>query len=452
MNSIRAHILLWILGSLILIWIGINYATYYQSRHEVEELFDAELAQIAGVLSQIAVNQKLLYADIDPKLKQRIYGHRYEKKIAFQIWQYDRLLLYSAYAPQTRLSSRGGYSDQQINDKSWRVFKLQLDEQHMEIYTAESYDVRKELILELTRNSLYPLTSMIPILLLLIWIGIGRGLAPVHKVARQVAQRSPDNLEPVEAGFNLPTEIKPLINAINSLFQQLHNAFERERRITSDAAHELQTPLASIKAQAQVAMRASSDLDKRHALEQISEGINRATHMVHQLLVMARLDPQANSYEMHTIDLADVARNILVTLDKDAYKKHIELTLDAEHTCPITGNEAAMQILVGNIVSNAIRYSPAKGKVEVSITRQNGKTTLCVLDSGPGIPEQEHERIFERFYRGEGKQHIMGSGLGLSIVQRIAQLHHAEISIQNRAETTGLQFCVYFPPDIPAEA
>jgi len=444
MNSIRTRILAWILSFFLVIWIGISYATYYQSRHEVEELFDAELAQVAGLLGQISATQKLLYSGVESKLKKDIYGHRYEKKIAFQIWQNGKLVLHSANTPLEPLSSTSGYSDQKINNHIWRVFKLSMPDQHQEIYTAETDEVRNELIFEITQNSLYPLTFMIPILLFTIWIGIGRGLAPVHKITHQLEDRSPDNLEPIEAGFNVPAEIKPLINAINSLFQKLHNAFERERRFTSDAAHELQTPLASIKAQSQVALRSTREDEKRHALQQVTEGINRATHLVQQLLMMARLDPQTNHYEMQKIDLARITRNILSEQDSEAHKNNIELKLEAPQQHTIIGNEAAVQILVSNIISNAIRYSPKNSSVEVTISTRSGKTELCVEDNGPGIDEQEVELIFERFYRGEGNQHIMGSGLGLSIVQRIAQLQNAELTLENRKDTSGLRFCVLF--------
>jgi signal transduction histidine kinase len=173
-------------------------------------------------------------------------------------------------------------------------------------------------------------------------------------------------------------------------------------------------------------------------------GVNRATHLVQQLLMMARLEPQTSCIEMHEIDLSQVTRNILGELDSEAHKKDIELKLDAVSTHLIKGNEAAVQILIQNIISNAIRYSPNGTCVEVSISEDTGRIELCVEDNGPGISEKERNLIFERFYRGEGKQHIMGSGLGLSIVQRIAELHRAEITLENRSETVGLRFCVLF--------
>ena len=447
MNSIRTRILVWILGFFLVIWMGIAYTTYYQSRHEVEELFDAELAQVAGLLGQISATQKLLYSGVDSKLKKDIYGHRYEKKIAFQIWQKGKLVLHSANTPLEPLSSTQGYSNTIINDEAWRVFRLSMPDQNQEIYTAESNDIRDELILEITLNSLYPLTFMIPILILMIWIGISRGLAPVHRITNELQTRSPDNLDEIKAGINVPSEINPLFNAINRLFRKLHNAFERERRFTYDAAHELQTPLASIKAQAQVAMRSSGEKEKQHALEQVTRGVNRATHLVQQLLMMARLDPQTSHLEMHEMDLSQLTRNILGELYSEAHEKDVELKLDAGSTHLIQGNEAAVQILVRNIVSNAIRYSPDNTCVEVSISENAQGTELCVEDNGPGISDEERELIFQRFYRGEGKQHIMGSGLGLSIVQRVAELHRAKITLENRNEKSGLRFCVLFLPN-----
>ena len=321
MKSIRNRILIWVFLLFLIIWAGISYATFYQSSHEVEELFDSELAQVAGVLTQISTALELKHAGIEPRLQKDVYGHRYEKKIAFQIFENNKLILYSANAPTTIMSKENGFSDQMINNKLWRVFRLQTKEHEQEIITAERYDVRDEIVLKITTDSLYPLTLMIPILLLIIWIGIDRGLSPIRRLTRQIWHRSPDNLEPISVNFDIPSEINPLFTALNNLLDKLKDAFERERRFTSDAAHELQTPLASIKTQAQVALRSQNKNEQHHALEKTIEGINRATHMVQQLLALARLEPLATLGQKSELDLYALTQTLMAELDIESHKK-----------------------------------------------------------------------------------------------------------------------------------
>ncbi|MGD9386550.1 MAG: ATP-binding protein, partial [Thioalkalispiraceae bacterium] len=412
-KSIRNRILIRVFLLFLVIWAGISYATYYQSSHEVEELFDSELAQAAGVLLQISSNLDLNTSNLEPRLYQDVYGHRYEKKIAFQIFKDGKLLLQSANVPSQVMSEQDGFSDQTIANGLWRVFRFNEKETNKTIITAERHDVRQELVNQITRDSLYPLTLMIPILLLMIWLGIDQGLLPIKKLATQIARRSPDNLEPIKVNFNVPNEILPLFTALNNLFEKLKSAFERERRFTSDAAHELQTPLASVKTQTQVALRSEDKEQQQHALEKAVEGIDRATHMVQQLLALARLEPMASLQETTKIDITKVTQTILGELDQEAHKKTIELELNSDELAFINGNLATIEILIRNLLSNAIRYTPQNGQVSVEISKHANQVIFSVTDTGPGIPEPERARVFERFYRGGENQHIIGSGLGL---------------------------------------
>lgn len=443
-KSIRSRILIRVFLLFLIIWASITYATYYQSNHEVEEVFDSELARAAGVLFQISKNLDLSDSGIEPKLLKDVYGHRYEKKIAFQIFRHNKLLLHSANSPIAILSTTDNFSNQTIKNQLWRVFRLTDAESDQIVITAERQDFRKELINEIVQNSLYPLTLMIPFLLFMIWVGIDRGLSPIKKLARQIEDRSPDNLEPVRVNFNVPNEILPLFSGLNNLLGKLKSAFERERRFTSDAAHELQTPLASIKTQTQVAIRSGNRDEQRHALQKTVEGIDRATHLVQQLLALARLEPLAELEDKSTLELDKLTQLILGELDLEAHKKHIELALNATEPALIKGNRAAIEILVRNLLSNAIRYTPEHGQVNVDITKESNKIILSVTDTGPGISAQEQERVFERFYRGQDNQHIIGSGLGLSIVKRIAELHKANIRFAAPEQSTGLKVIVEF--------
>lgn len=449
MASVRVRQLVWLLGLFLVVWLGVTIATYLESRHEVEELFDAQLAQSAGVLAHFSTSNLDLSQIAEHRLEKDVYGHRYEKKIAFQIWQDGKLLLRSASAPLELMSDRLDFSDQKISGDHWRVFALQLEQSPKRIYVGERYEVRTELIEEITLNALYPLTLVLPLLVLLIWLGLGQGLAPVRRVASEVTQRSPDNLEPVHHNETIPREIRPLTDALNELFTRLSAAFERERRFTADAAHELRTPLASIKTQAQVALRAGSSEQQRHALQQIVAGVDRTAHLVEQLLTLARVDPDTASEKLLRVELRGIAVEMVALMTPEAHKKQIDLGLLDGPPGYILGHPAALTVLLRNLVDNAIRYTSEGGRVDVAIDDDGSQVLLRVTDTGPGIPAKERALVFERFYRGEDEQKIIGSGLGLSIVQRIAQLHRASLRLDTPPGHSGLTVEVVFASATP---
>jgi two-component system sensor histidine kinase QseC len=446
MASIRARLLAWVLVLFTVIWFLVTAVTYIESRHEVEELFDSALAQSAAVLSQISAQSDAGDAVKRDTLEKEVYGHPYEKKIAFQIWDQDGLVLRSVNAPQQPIARTSGYSDEKDTDgELWRIFSLSVPAQGRRIVVGERYDVRNELIREITLSSLYPLTLGLPAAALLIGFGLGRGLAPVRRIAAAVASRSRDNLGPFKTGGGLPDEIKPLIDALNNLFERLQTAFERERRFTSDAAHELRTPLAGLKVQVEVARRAVDRAQRDHALEQVLLAVDRMTHLIEQLLEMARLEPEAAREELSAVNLQDAAANALADLAGQALKKNITISLTEGPACMVKGYGAALGVLIRNLVDNAIRYTPDGGTVEVAVAKQAEWVKLAVVDTGPGIPEQERARVFSRFYRGTHPQQPFGSGLGLSIVQRIVDLHGGEITLSSRPEGTGLKVSVTLP-------
>lgn len=442
MRSIRSRLLAWLLILFGVIWLLVTLATYLESRHEVEELFDAQLSQSAAVLAEIDMGG---LGPGQSTLERAPYGHPYEKKITFQIWSGSRLLLRSPNAPTQPLAHGPGYGDLLLDGNRWRVFSLVLDNGAREIYVGERYEVRNELIVEVTLNALYPLTLALPVLALLIWFGIGRGLAPLSRIAGEVAVRSPENLEPVAGSAVAPQEVKPLVCALDELLARLQSAFERERRFTADAAHELRTPLASLKVQAQVALRAQEESQRRHALQQIVGGVDRTTRLVAQLLTLARLEPGASDEALIPVDLRALAMEVVEELRPAANRKGIALRLAGGEIDSIPGHPAALQVLIRNLVENAILYSPAGGWVEVSITPGKGFVDLSVSDSGPGIPPEEGALVFERFYRGANQSGVVGSGLGLSIVHRIAETHGAGIRLEKAPGGNGLRLRVVFP-------
>lgn len=443
MQSIRARLLVTLLLIFTFTWLLLAILTFFESRHEIEELFDAQLAQSAAVLSELTHhNIDTLQREPAPKVEKAIYGHNYQKKISFQIWSGKKLILSSASAPLEPMTAQDGYSDQTVKGETWRVFSLPQD--NFRITVAERYDVRNELIYNITLDALYPLILVLPVLALLIWMAIGRSMQPLDKIAREVANRTPEKLHSVTTANHIPSEVAPLITALNQLLEKLRAAFERERQFTADAAHELRTPLASLKTQAQVALRSGNEAELRHALNQIIAGVDRATHLVEQLLTMARLDPEISDIEKTVVDLREVVSETLAELHHAAEKKQININLIKNAQGVITGYSAALVILARNLIDNAIRYTPTGGLIEIDIQTRATMVHFTVTDNGPGIPDAEMKHVFNRFYR-INRDSEPGCGLGLSIVHRIAELHNATVHLATAPSGSGLQVTVKFP-------
>ena len=301
--------------------------------------------------------------------------------------------------------------------------------------THERNEVRDELRHELDDHFiealLTPLLFGLPLLGGWIWFATWRGLMPLDEVAAELGKRAPERLDPV-APVAAPREVRPLLDALNALFARVGQAMEKERAFTADAAHELRTPLAAIAAQAQVAARARDAAERDHALAQLATSARRASHLVEQLLTLARLDPAAN-LPMSDVRLDMLAAEVCADHGAAALEKNITLELDAPAPVTLRANDAMLRILLRNLLDNAVRYTPAGGKVGVGVTAR----MLTVSDSGPGIPADQRDEAMQRLHRLAG-QDIEGSGLGLSIVARIAELHGAKLELADGIGQPGL--------------
>ncbi len=438
--SLRRRLLLLLSGTVLAAWLATAVFTYFDARKEIGEMLDAHLAQSAGL---IAAQLEHEFEDDHEAMLPRQYKH--ERKIAFQVWdRKGRLRLRSSSAPETRLQSQSeGYGDATIDGRRWRVFSRWDESRHYLVQVAERYELREELAESVAGHLLHPLYFALPALGLLIWLAVGAGLAPLAAVAREVARRAPDNLAPLEAG-NAPREIAPLVSALNALFERLRTSLEQERRFTADAAHELRTPLAAVKTQAQVALGAAHAAERSSALANVVAGADRAARLVEQLLVLARLDPQTALPPGQTVDLRALARQGVAEIAPAAAAKGVEVGLADGGAVSVGGDAVLLAVLLRNLLDNAVRYTPAGGEVEVSLRRTDGGVVLAVVDTGPGIPAAERGRVFDRFHRllGSGEE---GSGLGLSIVRRIADLHRARVVLDAGPGGRGLRVEAIFP-------
>jgi two-component system sensor histidine kinase QseC len=442
MPSLRRRLMVLVSGMVVVGWAATAVFTYYDARGEIGALLDRQLERAADEVMT-------LYADDLPR-QGHSPGFRplvSVDRIAFEIHGGDgRLLLHSTPAPDSRLEvGREGYVDTMHDGEHWRVFGRREGRDGYWLYVGAPFQARQELAETVASHLMHPPLIAAPLLGLLIWVAVGAGLAPLGRFAAQVQRRTPDNLAPLD-GSGAPREVQPLYTALNTLLSRLNASMELERRFTADAAHELRTPLAVIKTQAQVAAGARTADECAHALRNVVSGTDRATRLVEQLLVLARLDPQTGLISAMPTSLSDLARESLGSMTNASRAKKLELTLSASDAGVVAGDAGLLRILLRNLVDNAVCHTPRGGAVDVRVDRLGDEIVFSVTDSGPGIPESERARVFERFYRAEGGDGE-GSGLGLSIVRRIADLHQASIVLGTGAEGKGLQVRMVFPAD-----
>ena len=438
--SIARQLLVVLVGAVALTWIVTALVSYVEARHEVEELLDAHLAQLASlVLAEAGREARTVDAEHAESL------HRYARRVAFQLWANGReLRLHSANAPDTRLSPRDeGFSDVVVDGGRWRVFSAWDAERKYVVQVGEGQRARDEIVGKIAENLLVPLGIALPALALVIWLGIRRAMRPLRALNRQVEARAPGNLAPVEID-KAPQEVAPLVANLNRLFGRVQASIENERRFTADAAHELRTPLAALRAQAQVARGASDGVERRRALDAVIAGCDRGSHLVDQLLTLARLEPRELRVDQGRCDVRDVLRHAIAELAPMAFDKDIDLELDEGPGVAIAGDARLLGILFRNLVDNAVRYGPSRSRVRVRIDRTAAAVAVTIVDGGPGVPEEERASLGRRFHRLAGTQES-GTGLGLSIVRRIAELHGATLAFETAPAGEGLAVVVTFP-------
>lgn len=437
-GSVRRRLLLMLLGGVMLVWLGAAALTARETRREMQELLDAHLAQSASLLVAQASHE---VEEIEHEHAGTL--HKYAHNVMFQIWKNgSELLLHSVDAPSFRLSTtEEGFSYTTLNGRTWRVFSVWDERREYLIQVGEATEVREFLAQVVLKKLVQPLLLSLPLLGLLIWLAVGSSLKPVRRICLALSERDPHYLAPIDG--EAPSEIAPMLERLNDLLERVRFSLDNERRFTSDAAHELRTPLAALNIQLQVAKGAGNDAERERAINHALQAGDRATRLVEQLLTLSRLDHDTWQQHTETVDLHQVASDVLAQSAPAASVKHIRLSLSGEPGTAVTGQVGLLGILIRNLVDNALRYSPPDTEVEVRISKEQERTTLEVLDQGPGIPESERENALRRFHRLAGVE-TSGSGLGLSIVARIAELHQARLELLEGANGRGLKVRLTF--------
>jgi len=437
MTSIRRTLLVWLLAGLAAIGILATAATYVAARYEIGELLDLQLKQLA-YSTRIDDLVRGRQPGFDPRSAT---GGSGVTELVTQIWDRDGVLVYWSRPLGLPLPATSGYSTVHLNDRDWRVYTLVQGTHALQV--AQAQDEREAIATKTALRTLLPFAVLIPVFGMVIWLAVGRGLRPLSAMSRAVAKRRPDALAPL-AERDLPAELQPLASSLNDLLARLDAALGAQRRFTADAAHELRTPLAALKLQLDMARRAGDVPARLAAYDDLEAGVERAAHLVDQLLTLARVEPEALATRAADCDLVALAKEAIVARGALAAEKRVDLGLAREAPVPVRGDPASLAILLSNLLDNALRYTPAGGKVDVAIDDGGGAAVLTVADTGPGIPAEERDRVFDRFFRGAGNR-APGSGLGLSIVKRIADAHRATITFDAPAQGSGLVVTVRFP-------
>lgn len=443
MNSIRRRTLglaLLVFGLSMLV---IGFISYRYAAQEIEELYDASLSQNARLLEGLLqaplpdADRAVLIDSLESALReaelgpQRATGHRYESKLAFQLWEDDALLLRSTSAPDAPLAAYPpGYSSVMIGEHEWRIYVLDVAGTPRQVVVGEREDVRDELITRVALRTLLPDLFGLPLLTALLWWSIGWGLAPLSRMAEQIRNRDPHNLKPLSLA-PLPAELGTIAGALDRLLARLNAMRVREKRFIADAAHELRTPLAVLDLHAQNALAATDARDREESLIHLRDGVARSTRLVGQLLTLARLDPEQESHPTRRLtDVAVETRETLAKLAPLAAQGGRQLLLNADEQAGWQLHEeaGAVETLVQNLVGNALQHAPARSTVTVSLVAEVDAVTFIVDDQGPGIAPSERARVMERFQRaGPGA----GSGLGLSIVERLVKRHGGSLHLED---------------------
>ncbi len=439
MYSIKRFLLIYITLAILVIYALISYASYWVSKEELNELYDANLQQVASAIAA----QHLAIEDVT-----HLYGNnqvgtgikiKSEEELYVRVLAKNGEVLYVSH-PEVKVPNLSvtGLSTQRYQNNQWRFFAVKVNQEIIQV--AQSLKLRKKTIKDTAINLMLSQLLFIPVLVILIFCAIRKALSPLVMLTTEIQHRESLDLKPFQDD-KVPTEIKPLVRSLNIFMAKVSDMVGVLKRFTSDAAHELRTPITALKLQLTLVEQASSDTEREVAIQRLKTGINRSEQLVSQLLTLARIEPNSQAKEIQQINMLNLIKECIEGLLPLAHEKSIDLGLNTSEEFLISGVRHEIAILINNIVDNAIRYSPTNGKVDVYLFSDSQNIILEVNDSGVGIATQELERVFERFYRGENKN-IDGSGLGLSIVKEIATQHGANIELINL--NPGLSFKVKF--------
>ena len=449
--SLRNRLMSLAAAGTLIAWITGGSVVYFVAAKESHDLFDERLQRMGAVVLSFAEHEideiKAEGRDMVHVETELTLGSRYKYQIVSRTGE---VLLVSYDAPRTLMApvDQVGLVDRDVDGVEMRTEIVWNADRSKGAIIAEPLN-RRDAFVGGLHGYLIPLFLLsLCSLLVLNWWLFRRAMQAVEESATQLIDRSPNDLRPIKVE-RPPIELEPLISSMNALFQRFDNALSAERRLAKAAAHELRTPLAAVKVQAQVAMRARSRSESQIALAHLSTCVDRASRMVDQLLALARLDSLAASPQLQVpLCLATVSELVLMDFGPALRQRGINLHKSLE-PAPIKGMEFGVAVLLRNLLDNAMHYGPAQGDIRITTGRDGERSFVQIEDSGPGVSAEERDRIFEMFFRGAGSRNVDGCGIGLAIVETVARLHQADIRLDS-SSLGGLNIRVSFPASVDA--
>jgi two-component system, OmpR family, sensor histidine kinase QseC len=439
--SLRRRLLTLLLASVVVAWAATTLLTYNHAHHELDELLDAHLARSA----------RLLLAQEGDELEEIRVGDSadagpYGQEVVLQVWRDGRVLaLRSAGAPAGRLSPvESGFSDATVDGRHWRVFSGWDVERQVLVQVAEDHALRERLLAHYTLSGLPALLFGVPLLGVLVWLVVGAAVRPLAHLGHEVSRRGPGDLRPLPDD-GIPMEVTPLVDRLNALFERISASMQAERRFTSHAAHELRTPIAAIRAQAEVARDGIDSAAREVALAHVIEGCDRAARLLNQMLLLARIDERASQDGPATSRLDQAAARVIADLAPAALDAGVAIELVSDEAVSVVADGALLEVLLRNLIDNAVRHGGPPGPVTVRCTQGPDGARLEVADCGAGVDDGELAQLGRRFYRASSA-HGPGSGLGLSIVHRIAEGCGGTVRYRRGSDGRGFVVEVRLPP------
>jgi two-component system, OmpR family, sensor histidine kinase QseC len=439
-KSIRTFLVCALLAVITLVSFIAIVNGYSDSMREARDLFNGQLEKQLVWLDEIAAGA----AEQQPRLPalQTTNG-----SLLFQIWSADgrTLISRSVNAPDTPLAPlHEGFHDITHDGLRWNGLTRKMSSSGHIAIIADRADLRFQLAENVINKAVYPIVIAIPLLGIMIWFIVNAGLSPVIRIADELRLREASDLRPLELS-NVPRELKLLTHSANELLRRLEASFAREKRFASDAAHELRTPIAALTVHIDNTIAAMPE--RADQLKPLRDGIERLSYLVEQILLLNRTVPDAYMAKFTTVDLYDIAKRVVERDMGQILSHHHELEVNGQ-SATLQGDAFALETLLHNLLGNAIKYTPDHGHILLRFFRSGSEAVVEITDTGPGIAQQERNRVFERFYRVGGDQHgtgLIGCGLGLAIVKHIVDMHRGTITLGDAHWGTGLCVTVHLP-------
>jgi two-component system sensor histidine kinase QseC len=444
MSSLRTRLFIILVAATSLIWLFAIGWIYVDTKHEVENVLDSRLEEAARMVSSLVTTNNVASPSERSDSPHILAVPNYERQLSCQIWSLDgRLVARTRGAPDSSLSdSKAGFSQRLIDGDTWRVFTMEAPGRGIRVLVGDRLGIRAQLVDDLIEGLLAPTALIIPLLGFLIWASLNRGLRPLRTMASELQGRNADDMSPIEPG-RVPTEIRPVVTSLNGLFSKVESARQHEREITAFAAHELRTPLAGLRTQAQIAISTMDATTRDTALSQILVAVDRTTRLVRQLLSIAKLDASDNVRRDGHVNVGAAVEEVV---DMQSIRDHrIHVVVDpALHETFFTANHELLVLALRNLHENAVHHMPRGGTVRWHVKHDTQNTIVSVEDEGPGIPEEELALVTNRFFRGRHKS-ASGSGLGLAIVELALRANGASLNLANRTDRLGLRAEIIWP-------